>query len=647
MEGIEHLPRVDTRIRTLRWALGVALGILATGLWYVQIVSGERYASRAHQQTYRTVRVPALRGRILDRHGVVLADNRPAFQLVLYVEELRPLYDEVYGRLRHGRRLDASGREALRRQARYWVASNVVQELSRVIQMPLRLEERAFHRHHNQWPYRPLPLLEDVPGEAVARFLERAAFVPGVDLEVLPLRYYPHGSLAAHVLGYLTRDDEARDPDEQAFNYSLPTYQGAVGVERGFDQELRGTPGLKSIVVNSLCYREAETVWRSATPGDHVFLTVDARLQAAVARAFEPLGPYARGAAVVLDVENGDILAMASLPAYDPNEFMGPISAERWESWMNNPLFRPMFNRATQGAYPPGSIFKIVTALAAYESGVLNPGNLNLELDNPGYYQLGRRRIDDTAPPGRYDFQRAFRRSSNTYFIHYGLEAGLEAVVRMGRRLFLGEPVGLPTWQETRGFFPTVETARRRWGRGNLANVCIGQEITITPLQAAVLTAAVANGGRVVRPRLVERVKPAETNLGRRGRRFPPEVRGALGVELEFLQVIRDAMVSDTEDPEGTAYQAFHKRDGTPRLQRFRVGGKTGTAQVERHGRVVDHITWFVSYGPAQRPRYAVVVMVESGASGGGTCAPVACRIYQAIEQLEAGNQPPALAFKP
>lgn len=588
MEGFEHVPRVDARIRVLRWALGIALGILATGLWYVQIVSGERYASRARQQTYRTVRVPAVRGRILDRHGVVLADNRPSFQLVLYVEELRPLYDEVYSRLRRGRRLDAAGREVLRRQARYWVASNVVQELSRVIEMPLSLDERTFHRHHNQWPYRPLPLLEDAPREAVARFLEQAAFVPGVDLEVLPLRRYPHGSLAAHALGYLTRDDQARDPDEEAFNYSLPTYQGAVGVERGFDEALRGRPGLKSIVVNSLCYREAETVWRSATPGDHVYLTLDARLQAAVVRAFEPLGPYARGAAVVLDVENGDILAMASLPAFDPNEFMGPISAERWESWMNNPLFRPMFNRATQGAYPPGSIFKIVTALAAYDSGVLHPGNLDAELDNPGYYQLGRRRIDDTAPPGRYDFQRAFRRSSNTYFIHYGLEAGLEAIVRMGRRFFLGERTGLPTWQETKGYFPTVEDARRRWGRGNLANVCIGQEITMTPLQAAVLTAAIANGGRVVRPRLVERVEPAETNLGRRTRWFPSETRGELGV---------------------------------------------------------DHITWFVSFGPAEQPRYAVVVMVESGASGGGTCAPVACRIYQAIEQLEADATPPTLAM--
>lgn len=637
MQPFEHVQRGDGRVRLLGFAILLGLGVLLAGLWYIQVVSAREYSTRIRQQSFRTVRVPAVRGRILDRQGVVLADNRPCYNLVLYVEELRPLYDVAYEQLRDGRRLTLPERNALRRTARFTVASNIVARLAEVVQHDVFIDENDFHRHHDQWPYRPLSLWEDADPTTVARFLEQAALLPGVDLEVLPLREYPQGPMAAHVLGYLTRDDDARDFEEQSFNYSQPTYHGAVGVERGFDEALSGEPGLKSVVVNSLCYRESETVWQTARPGRNLVLTLDAALQRAVVESFaQELGTYARGAAVVLDVRNGDVLAMASVPAFDPNEFLTPISADRWEEWMNNPTFRPIFNRATQGAYPPGSVFKIVTALACFESGVLTYDNLTNQIYNPGYYRLGGRTIDDLASAGWYDFRRGFKKSSNTYFIECGLQAGMAAMMEMGHRFFLGEGADLPTYQEVRGFFPSLELAQRRWSRGNLANVCIGQEITLTPLQVAVMTAAVANGGKVFWPRLVERIEPAEASLGQETARFENRVRGELGVETRFLDLLREAMLADTEERDGTGFKAFHARDGrTPLLKRYRVGGKTGTAEVERGGRVVDNITWFTCFGPYEAPHYAVVVMVESGTSGGGTCAPVARRIFQAIERAE------------
>lgn len=646
MKPFEHVQRDDARVRLLGYAMLAGLGVLLAGLWYIQVVSAREYSTRIRQQSFRTVRVPAVRGKIMDHNRVVLADNRPSYNLVLYVEELRALYDVAFDELADGRKLGLAERNALRRTARFTVASRIVERLSEVIGRELALEEGDFHRHHNQWPYRPLPLLENADAGTVARFLEQAALLPGVDLEVLPLREYPHGPMAAHMLGYLTRDDDARDFEDQSFNYSQPTYHGAVGIERGFDENLRGEPGLKSVVVNSLCYRESETVWRAATPGRNVVLTLDAELQRVVVEAFGTVGQYTRGAAVVMDVRNGDVLALASAPAFDPNEFLAPIDSQRWEEWFNNELFRPIFNRATQGAYPPGSIFKIVTLLACIESGVLSYDTLTNQIENTGYYYVGRRPMRDPAPPGWYDFREAFKRSSNTYFIEYGLQAGLAAVLEAGHRFFLGEGADLPTYQEVRGFFPSLEVAERRWSRGNLANVCIGHEITVTPLQMAVMTAAVANGGRVFWPRLVELVEPAEASLGQETVRYEGRVRGELQVEPRFLGILREAMLADTEERGGTGYDAFHARDGrTPLLKRYRVAGKTGTAEVERGGRTVDNITWFACFGPYEAPRYAVVVMVESGSSGGRTCAPVACRIFQAIERQEdAGLRPAHLA---
>jgi penicillin-binding protein 2 len=643
---VDQLRKDDRRLRTLALIVLAGLGVLLVGLWYVQIVCGRRYQSSLETQTFRTVRLPAVRGKVLDRNGFVLAENRPQYNLDLYIEELRPLFDQEFTRLRAGRKLPRAARLALLEQARYNVVSNCVRQVSMLFQQPLGLSERGFRRHHDQWPYRPLPVLANLNPLQVARFLEQGQRLPGMEVETQPLRYYPYGPTVAHLLGYLTRDDLARDEEEGGFNYSLPSFQGAVGMEHAFDKELSGQPGVKSLVVNSLCYREKdkETLWATPEPGQNVVLTLDLPIQKAAFDALRSAGATVRGATVVMDSQTGDVLALVSSPAYDPNEFLAPIPAERWRDHLNDPVRRPMFNRATQGAYQPGSIFKIITALACLEAGVLSPTTLTNVFTHPGFYRLGNRRIKDTAPPGDYDFRRAFKRSSNAYFINYGLKAGRDKLLRMGHRFHLGERIGLTTRQETGGYFPESDDVEGVWGDGNTANLCIGQEITVTPLQMAVLTAAIANGGKVMWPRFVLRVEPPEAGLEEtRTNYWAPRVRSELGIPAQHLEIVREAMLADTEEHEGTGFEAFHQSDrATPVLKGFRVGGKTGTAQVtDLSNRVIDHITWFTAFGPYENPRFVVVVMVEGGGSGGGTCAPLARQVFQAIQKRLGSSRPP------
>lgn len=639
---LDQLHKADRRLQILAAVVLAGMVALLVGLWYVQIASARRFQASLESQTFRTVRIPATRGKIHDRNGLPLAENRPSYNLQIYLDELRPQFDREFTLRRAGRRLSRAARDQLRAEVRYGVLKRTIEGLSRVLGEPIEVTEAEYRRHHNQWPYRPLIVRENLSPSQIARFMEQAPPLPGVDLEVQPVRYYPQGPLVAHLLGKLSRDDLVRDEEEAEFSYSLPSYAGELGLEFAFNRELAGRPGVKSVTVNSLCYRESETIWASAEPGQRLVLTIDLPIQQAAFNALGAAGPGTRGAVVVLDAVTGDVLALVSRPAYDPNEFVRPLSHERWET-LNDPQLRPMFNRATQGAYHPGSTFKIVTALACLEADLDPTDTFRVESDparpGRGAVYVGRRKIEDQAPPGEYDFVRAFKRSSNSYFIHHGLRAGQDRILRMGRRFRLGEPIGLPTRQEVKGYFPEPGEVRRLWTAGNLANVCIGQEITVTPLQMAIVTAAVANGGRVLSPRLVAAVEPVEPGWPNQARQeFPVQVRGGLDVDPAHLALIRDAMVADTEEEEGTGFRAFQELDRAtgryrPRLGTFRVGGKTGTAEVETAGGGMDKITWFVAFGSFEQPRFAVVVMVEGGGSGGGTCAPIAREVFAAIQK--------------
>ena len=536
-------------------------------------------------------------------------------------------------------------RDEAGRQARYEVASNSVARLATTLGRPLTLDQKAFERHYNERLVLPLPIAESLDATNLARFQEQPDPPRGLDLDVQPLRWYPFRTTAAHVLGQIRRDVTSVEGEDSFLNYPLPVSRGTVGIEGAFDRELRGRSGSKSVLVNNLGYRQSEYTWTPALPGQNVVLTLDVRIQQVAEKALAAAGQDARGAVVVLDVRNGDILALASAPAFDPNLFVRPMSRADWDK-LSDETLTPQQNRALQKNYAPGSIFKIIVSLALLEQGLKPDAKITVPADSArpgrGCIYVGRRKIEDTAPPGEYDFHRAFLRSSNTYFVTNGIQAGAAAIVRMAQRFHLGEKTGVPTWQDVPGNLPDFARVSRNWSDGDTANICIGQgSLDVTPLQMAVMTAAVANGGTIFWPRLVNRVEAQDPEAASSGERFPAgRVREQLHIPPAHLRLLHEAMLADTEDVEGSGYAAFHHgKPGPAMLESYHVGGKTGTAEVtDEHNRKVGRNAWFASFAPYDHPRYAIVAVVEGGGSGGGAAAPVCREIYRVIEQLERGQ---------
>jgi penicillin-binding protein 2 len=644
----DQLKRSDHRLRLLALGVLAGMGVLLAGLWWVQIVRSRHYVENLRNQSFRTVRLPAIRGKIFDRHGNPLVENRPTYNINLYLDELRPLFQQEYKAVRGTRKLTRDEIAMLGRETRYRVVNNAVQNLSATLREPIHMDARAFHQHYEQRLALPLAVLADLNMEQIAAFQERYARAPGLDLEVLPIRVYPKGATAAHVLGFLKRDDTSMEGEDASFNYRLPDYKGVVGVEATFDSQLRGRAGVKSVLVNNLGYRQSENLWDPAEPGKNLVLTIDLPIQEAAEAALKRSAVNPRGAVVVMDGNSGDLLALVSSPSFDPNHFLPRITQAEWDR-LNDEKLRPMRNRATQEIYAPGSIFKIVVGLAALEAGLDPEAKYTVEPDpqrpGRGCIFIGRRKIEDTAEAGDYNFRRAFIRSSNAYFIHHGLLAGFDNLLKISQRLHLGERAEVPTYQESAGILPTRDWIKRHrggWSDGDTANICIGQgDIAVTPLQMAVMTAAIANGGKVLWPRLVDRIEPQDRLSNEPVKVFPAaRVRDELGVSARTLELTQEAMFADVTE-EGTGKAAA--------VPGMKIGGKTGTAQVMQGRKVVDHTTWFTSFCEHNGRLYVVLVMVESGSSGGGTCAPVAQQIYRVIQKRaeEPAKPPGTLAATP
>jgi len=639
----DQLKKNDPHLRVITWGVLVGMGILFTGLWFVQVFSHRHYAENQKAQSFRTVRIPAIRGKILDRNGQPLAENQPSYNIRLYLDELRDQFKDEWQRNHPKGKLTRNERISLEAQTRYRVVSKVVQNLASSLEQPVPLDYTQFLKHYTNQLALPLLLVTNLTAPQIARFQEQASNPRGLDLEIQPLRIYPCRTTASHLIGFLVQDNSSAVDEDAFFNFRLPDYRGVVGIEGSFDSELRGKAGMKSVLVNSLGYRQSENIWTPAEAGKNVVLTIDLAIQQAAETAMAGW----KGAVVVMNPNNGDILALVSTPAYDPNVYIPRLTHEE-SLKLNDENLRPQVNRATQENYRPGSIFKIAVALACLEAG-LDPDEQIHNPPNPvdpahGHIVVARRKIKDTAPAGDYNFRRAFIRSSNTYFITNGLRYGVQNVVRIGQRLHLGEPTGLPTRQEVAGRFPDLQTLKRGWSVGESANLCFGQgRIDVTPLQMTVMIAAIANGGKVLWPRLVDRIEPQGPLVHEEIVSFPPKPpRDDLGVQPRTLQIIRDAMLADVEDKvEGTGKDAA--------VEGMRICSKTGTAQIkDTEGEMVGHTTWFASYAPYNSPRYVVVVMVEGGSSGGTTCAPIAKKVYIAIQGQEAQkNKPAALARTP
>src|ERR1043165_2928663 len=437
----DQLRKNDRQLQVLSICVLSGLGVLLLGLWYVQVLSAKRYRNTQMSQSFRAVRVPAIRGKILDANGVVLAENRPSYNVNLYLDELRPHFQTRYSNakirvLDELRKTGAHPRLSreqvlqLGRQTRYEVVSNLVSQVTDALGAKQILNEQQFVQHYDQRLFLPMPVLAELTPQQTARFVEQAGNFPGFDLDVQPVRVYPHHAAAAHLIGHLQRDDSV-DDEEVFFNYRMPDFKGVVGVESLFDESLRGRTGVKSVLVNSLGYRQAENTWAPAEAGRNVFLTIDLAIQKAAEQALRgapvPYSGPPRGAVVVMDPRTGDLIAMASNPAYDPNDLVQRLSPEK-ATYLNDPALRPQINRAMQENYAPGSIFKIVVGLAGLEAGTLDPEET---YHSEGYYDVhGQRHIADLAGKGDFKFRRALIKSSNSYFIHEGLKLGVDRIVQ-------------------------------------------------------------------------------------------------------------------------------------------------------------------------------------------------------------------------
>lgn len=645
----DQLKRGDPRLRWL--AIGVLAGmfVLATGLWLLQVVNYKKYEKSLISQSYRSVRMPAVRGRIMDRNGVILAESRPSYNIIVYLEELRPYFTDQYYVLKSNavvqikqenlnlpkekqKKYTNNLRLELEAQARYIVLRSLMGRVSQIVKAPLELSEKDFRNYYDKNRSFPLPIAVNLTPTQVALFAESGSQLPGVDLQVQSLRSYPQGPTAAHILGYMTRTEKAEGEDDVDFDYRLPDFKGVVGVEGAFDEELRGVSGAKNLLVNNMQYRQSENVWQPPKPGDDLVLTVDVEVQKAAELALKQNGLGIRGAVVAMDVTNGDILAMASAPSFDPNDFVPSISHDIYAKY-NDQENKPMLNRASFGIYQPGSSFKIVVALAGLEAGKIN---LHEQIFSPGFYVRGRGKpMACTAGAGYFDFHRAFIKSCNCYFAEYGIRIGLDDLLHMGNEFCLGQKTGLPTRQDLGGHFPAVGTRKKnmggRWSDGDTANLSIGQgDIAVTPMQMTVLAAAVANGGTVFWPRLVERLESDDDGNRTIIQTYETaRVRNIVKINPANLRILHEAMRDDVADPEGTGARAAVKG--------WQVCGKTGTAVLEHTGSGSEshRITWFVSFAPFDSPRYAVVAMVENGASGGRACAPIVKRVYEALQKME------------
>src|SRR5262245_37362199 len=437
----DQLKKHDPHLKVVGLLILSGLLALLGGLWWTQIVSVREYQANLEMQSFRTVRIPAVRGKILDRNGQVLVENRPTYNVSLYLEELRKPFEAAYAaevaRVRGefkqqqgteekklGRKLNreekkqfivTSKHKALLRQRAYCqVAGNVVALVSQRLGQPLSLDVTNFLRHCSNSLALPYPLVTNLTPLQIARFQEQATSPMGVDIEMQSTRIYPLQTTAAHVLGYVQRDDSSVKGDPAFFSYRLADYRGQLGVEAGYDEQLRGKAGAKSVLVNSAGFRQTENIWSPAEPGKNIVLTIDVYIQQATERALQKHSPTPMAAAVVMDVRSGDILAMASIPMYNPNHTItGFPPGERERRY--DPKWGAEPNRATQGSYFPGSIFKTVVGLAALEAGLDPLAKYHVEPDpqrpGKGCIFVGGRKVKDGVAPGEYNFRSALKMS--------------------------------------------------------------------------------------------------------------------------------------------------------------------------------------------------------------------------------------------
>ncbi|HUP63886.1 MAG TPA: penicillin-binding protein 2 [Thermoanaerobaculia bacterium] len=597
---------VHLRINILMWSIVVVFFFLAGSFWYVQAVQADRFRELSESNAMRAVTIRAKRGLILDRNGKILVDNQPAYALMLMRPDLREI-----------EKTDPNHRAAL------------MQFLSNTLQTPIPEFERRMETA--KVPFNtPMPLAEDLTMSQVSEIETHLIQFPAIRIEPVQRRNYRYGTMAAHVLGYMgeaTEADMKKDP-----TLKLGDLVGKKGIELVYDKFLRGVDGTRYEVVDThgRSLTEYPGARKEPIPGRNVYLTLDFDLQRTAEKYY--LEKEHVGAAVALDPRNGDVLAMVSSPAYNPNVYSRRFTPEVWKTIVSNP-FKIEVNRAIKGGYSPGSIFKIVMGMAGFEYGVTNPSTTFHCSGGAAFF--GRHfRCWKREGHGSVDFQRAIKVSCDIYFYNVGARLGVDRIGEYARKLTFGENTKIDLEGEITGLVPSTEWAetkqKRKWYPSETISVAIGQgPLIVTVLQVANMMAAIANGNQVMRPHLLKEVVELKDDKVVSRQQVQPEVLHEINLQKDALEAVRLGLWSVVNEVGGTG--------GNARVEGLDVSGKTGTVQVIAQSswkqklpfRFKDH-AWFSAFAPRDNPQMVVVVFVEHGGGGSTDAAPLARNLFAA-----------------
>jgi len=585
----------ETPTSKFKWCnliLIITMTVLLIRLWDLQIMRGSEMRKLSEQNRIRVKKVIAPRGIIYDRSGRVLADTRPSFNVYITPEDIKDFSQTVDGL---AKLLDVD-------------RDDVIDKLKAASRMP---------------PSFPVKIKSDIPMDEVAKIEAHRVYIPGASIQIEPKRNYPYGKMLAHTLGYVSEINDEELKTKEYKDYSPGDYIGKYGLEKNYENYLRGVDGEKRVEVDARG-REVRTLdIIEPTAGNSLHLNIDMDLQEVVENSME----NKKGGCVAIDPKTGGVLVLASRPAFDPNKFASGITKEDWKAIALDKT-HPLQNRVTQGRYPPGSTFKIALALKALELGIINERTTFL---CRGGFPFGNRvfRCWKKGGHGNVAVHRAIVESCDVFFYNVGLKLGIDRIHEMAASIGLGKLTGIDLPGEKQGLVPSAAWKRKTYGQpwyeGETVSVAIGQgAVWLTPIQLAQLASFVANDGVTFRPQLVNKVVSPE---GKVLKVFEHVMNSNIKLKKETLKLVKDGMRGVVNEPGGTAYGS--------RLQNVAMCGKTGTAQTASLDKGGHDHAWFIAYAPSEEPAIAITALVEHGGHGSSAAAPIAKAITENLFRVK------------
>ncbi|MBN1907029.1 MAG: penicillin-binding protein 2 [Deltaproteobacteria bacterium] len=586
---------IGRRLRIVTVFVIFFIAILISRLWFLQIIKGPMYRVKSENNRIHLQSIPPFRGLIMDRNGELLVDNRPSYDLYVIPEDIKDP-EELLLKLRPLISLDPAQSEGFLKKIK---------------------TGRSFN---------PVLLKKNMSREELAVIEVNRFNLPGVFPEPSSQRNYIYDTFASHIIGYLGEIDERQLKSGKYMRNRQGDLIGQYGIEGIWQNELNGRSGGRQVEVDAVGRKLRTISEKPPVPGYNIYLTIDKGLQLIAEESLKGK----TGAIVALDPNNGEVLALASSPVFEPKKFVTGIKQEEWNT-LRTSKESPLQNRAIRGQYPPGSIYKIIVALAGLEEGVIDPKE---ELYCPGYYKLGDHTFGcwKKGGHGSVNLHNAIRESCDVYFYRTGRKLGIDKIAHYSRMFGLGRKIGIDLDNEEAGLIPDSNWKKRRfgvaWQQGETLSCAIGQSyVNVTPVQMASMISIVFNGGLIYKPRVVKMVVSDESKIIQ----IAPEQPEKIDIKSENIEIVKQALIAVVNDPKGTGKNA--------RVNGVTVAGKTGTAQVinlkkaksltiegEIPEEYKDH-GWFVAIAPAVDPKIAIAVLIEHGESGSGAAAPVAGKL--------------------